>query len=420
MKENRMKDKIILGYSGGLDTSIMIPWLKENYDCEIVTVTCDLGQGNKELDGIQEKALKSGATKAYVEDVKTQFVTDFLWKLIKSGAKYEGEYLLGTLSRPLIAKKLVDIALKENATAICHGATGKGNDQVRFELAIKALSAKFKIIAPWRSWNISSRSEAIDYANSKGIPIQATKKSPYSIDRNIWYVSHEGGDLESTEEAHNCNFYQMTSPLESTLDMADNITIHFEAGIPVALNQVEYPPVELLSKLNEIGGKHGIGIVDIIENRLVGMKSRGVYETPGGTILFKAHQFLESICLDRNVLHLKQKLSQDYANLIYEGCWFTPLRESLDAFIDDTQKNMTGFVKLKLYKGHCLFSGASSHYSLYHKEFSTFEKDEVYQQYDAEGFINIFGLPLKIQTMMKEKNSNLFLSKGNMREKNKL
>ena len=415
-----MKEKIILGYSGGLDTSIMIPWLKENFNCEIITVTCDLGQGEKELHGIKEKALKSGASKAYVEDVKSQFITDFLWKLVKSGAKYEGDYLLGTMSRPLIAKKLVEIALKEEATSICHGATGKGNDQVRFELAIKALTSKFKIIAPWRTWNISSRSEAIDYANLKGIPIQATKKSPYSNDRNIWYVSHEGGDLESTEDEHNNSFYQMTSTLECSPDEPDYLTIHFHAGIPVAINQEECSPFEILTKLNEYGGKHGIGIIDIVENRLVGMKSRGVYETPGGTILFKAHQYLESICLDRSVLHLKQKLSQDYANLIYEGRWFTPLRESLDAFIDDTQKNMTGFVKLKLYKGHCLFSGASSPYSLYNKDFSTFEKDDVYNQFDAEGFINIFGLPLKIQSIMKEKNLNMLSSQINMREKNKL
>lgn len=415
-----MKEKIILGYSGGLDTSIMIPWLKENFDCEIITVTCDLGQGNQELSGIKEKAIKSGASKAYIEDVKNQFITDFLWKLVKSGAKYEGEYLLGTLSRPLIAKKLIDIALKEEATAICHGATGKGNDQVRFELAIKALSSKFKIIAPWRSWNISSRSEAIDYANLNNIPIQATKKYPYSNDRNIWYVSHEGGDLESTEQEHNNNFYQMTSSLESSSGKPDYVTIHFNAGIPVAINQEEFSPLDLLMKLNEMGGKHGVGITDIVENRLIGMKSRGVYETPGGTILFKAHQYLESICLNRDVLHLKQKLSQDYANLIYEGRWFTPLRESLDAFIDDTQKNMTGYVKLKLYKGHCLFSGANSPYSLYNKDFSTFEKDEVYNQYDAEGFINIFGLPLKIQSLMKEKNLNSLTFQGNVREKNKL
>lgn len=403
-----MKEKIILGYSGGLDTSIMIPWLKDNYNCEIITVTCDLGQGESELDGIKEKAIQSGATKAYVEDVQCQFIHDFLWKLLKSGAKYEGEYLLGRLSRPLIAKKLVEIAIKEKATAICHGATGKGNDQVRFELAIKSFSNKFKIIAPWRTWEINSRSEAIDYANSKNIPIQATKQSPYSNDRNIWYVSHEGGDLESTENEHNSNFYQMTTTLDKTPNIPDFISIQFESGIPVAVNQVEYPPVKLLSLLNEIAGKHGVGITDIIENRLIGMKSRGVYETPGGTILYKAHQYLESICLDKNVLHMKQKISQDYANLIYNGLWYTPLREALDAFIDETQKNITGEVKLKLFKGHCLFSGASSHYSLYNKDFSTFEKDEVYNQFDAEGFINVYGLPIKINSIMKEKNAHLF------------
>lgn len=415
-----MKEKIILGYSGGLDTSIMIPWLKDNYDCEIIAVTCDLGQGEKELKDIKEKAIKSGASKAYVEDVKNQFVTDFLWKLLKSGAKYEGEYLLGTLSRPLIAKKLVDIAIKENATAICHGATGKGNDQVRFELAIKSFSSKFKIIAPWRTWNITSRSEAIDYAHSKNIPIQATKKSPYSNDRNIWYVSHEGGDLESTENEHNSEFYQMTNTLDKTPNHADFISIQFFQGIPVALNQIEYSPVELLSKLNEISGKHGIGIIDIIENRLIGMKSRGVYETPGGTVLYKAHQYLESICLDKDVLHMKQKIAQDYANLVYNGLWYTPLKEALDAFIDETQKNLTGEVKLKLFKGHCLFSGAQSPSSLYHKDFSTFEKDDVYDQFDAQGFIQIYGLPIKINSIMKENSLKNFHSIENMRENNKL
>lgn len=397
-----MKEKIILGYSGGLDTSIMIPWLKENYACEVIAVTCDLGQGEQELTGIEKKAINSGASKIYIEDVKHQFVTDYLWKLIKSGAKYEGEYLLGTLSRPLIAKKLVEIAMKENATAICHGATGKGNDQVRFELAIKHFSSKFKIIAPWRIWNISSRSEAIDYANSKNIPIQATKKSPYSNDRNIWYVSHEGGDLESTTNEHNCNFYQITNSLEKTPNTPDYITIEFLQGIPVTLNNIKYSPLELLIKLNEIAGKHGIGITDIIENRLIGMKSRGVYETPGGTVLYKAHQFLESICLDKNVLQMKQKISQEYANLVYNGLWFTPLKDALDAFVDETQKTLSGKVKLKLHKGHCLFAGVESAFSLYHKDFSTFEKDAVYNQFDAQGFIQIYGLPIKINSIMKE------------------
>lgn len=398
-----MKEKIILGYSGGLDTSIMIPWLLEHYDCEVITVTCDLGQGPSELNGIKEKALKSGASKVYVLDVQQEFITEYLWKLLKSGAKYENQYLLGTISRPLIAKKLVEIAKLEQAQSICHGATGKGNDQVRFELAIKAFSSELKIIAPWRLWNIASRTEAIDYANKKNIQIQATKESPYSIDKNIWYVSHEGGDLEDIETEHNNNFYQLANKLEETANEADFIEIEFQSGIPIAINNKQQSPLEILNILNEMGGKHGIGIIDIIENRLIGMKSRGVYETPGGTILYTAHEYLESICLDKTSLHLKQKFATEYAKLIYDGNWFTPARDSLDAFFESTQSNISGKIKLKLYKGHCLFAGAESKYSLFNKNYATFEKDNVYNQSDAQGFINLFGLPITIQTILKEK-----------------
>ncbi|WGL59690.1 argininosuccinate synthase [Pigmentibacter sp. JX0631] len=409
-----MQQKIILGYSGGLDTSIMIHWLLENYNCEVITVTCNLGQGLDEIQGIKQKAITSGASKAYILDVQNEFITEYLWKLVKSGAKYENHYLLGTISRPLIAKKLVEIAKLENGTAICHGATGKGNDQVRFELAIKAFDSKINIIAPWRKWAISSRSEAIEFAKQRSIPITATKEVPYSIDKNIWYVSHEGGDLEEIQSEHNANFYEMCSKLEETENFPEFIDIEFHQGIPVALNGINLSPILILEELNKLGSKHGIGVIDLIENRLIGMKSRGVYETPGGTILYSAHEKLESICLDKMLIQMKHKLSMDYAKIIYDGFWFTPIREALDSFFDYTQQNVSGIIKLKLYKGHCIFAGCESNKSLFNKNFATFEKDECYNQSEAEGFINLLGLPIKIQTMLNE--NNFSINKTMLRE----
>ena len=410
-----MQQKIILGYSGGLDTSIMIHWLLENYNCEVITVTCNVGQGRLELCNIKQKAINSGASKAYILDVQNEFITEYLWKLVKAGAKYENNYLLGTISRPLIAKKLVEIAKLENATAVCHGATGKGNDQVRFELAIKAFDSKIKIIAPWRTWSISSRSEAIEFAKQRSISISATKEAPYSIDKNIWYVSHEGGDLEDTNCEHNPNFYEMCSKLEEAINIPECIDIEFQQGVPIALNGKNLSPISILEELNNLGGKHGIGVTDLIENRLIGMKSRGVYETPGGTILYSAHEKLESICLDKMLLQMKQKLSMDYAKIVYDGFWFTPIREALDSFFDFSQQNVSGKVRLKLFKGHCLFAGCESKNSLFNKNFATFEKDDYYKQSDAEGFINLLGLPIQIQAMLNEK--NISINKNLLREK---
>lgn len=402
-----MKDKIILAYSGGLDTSIIIPWLKENYDYEVIAVAVDVGQG-KELNGLKEKALASGADQVYIEDVRKEFVESYLFPMLKSGARYEGKYLMGTLSRPLIAKKLAEVAKKEKAIAIAHGATGKGNDQVRFELALKWLVPEMAIIAPWRIWDIKSREEAIQYAQARGIPITATKEKPYSEDRNIWYMSHEGGALESPQnEAPNDLCEMVTSP-EKAKDQAEYLSIDFEKGVPVAVNHIKMDSIQLLESLNEIGGRNGIGIVDIVENRLVGMKVRGVYECPGGEILYQAHAILESLCLDRDTSHFKSKMSIDYAGLIYDGKWFTPLRESMASFFDKTQETVTGTVKLKLYKGNCMPAGICSEYSLHDKDLATFEEDAVYDQKDAQGFINLFGLPFKVKALnlLKQKKDN--------------
>jgi argininosuccinate synthase len=399
--------KVVLAYSGGLDTSIIIPWLKENYGCKVIAVAADLGQG-EELEPLREKAIKTGASKIYIEDLKKEFVTDFIFPTLKAHAVYEGKYLLGTsLARPLIARRVAEIAEKEGADAVAHGATGKGNDQVRFELTFKALAPNLKIIAPWREWNIKSREDAIDYAMERGIPIPVTKKDNYSMDRNLWHLSHEGSDLEDpwNEPDYEKILKLMVAP-EKAPDKPTYIELTFEKGIPVAVDGVEYNPVELIEVLNRIGGENGIGIADMVENRLVGMKSRGVYETPGGTILYTAHRELELLCLDRDTLHYKDLVAQKFAELVYFGQWYTPLREALSAFVDVTQQNVTGVVRLKLYKGNCMPAGAKSPYSLYSEELSTFGRDQVYNQKDAEGFINLFGLPLKVRAMMEKKMKN--------------
>lgn len=393
-------NKIVLAYSGGLDTSVMIPWLKNNYhDAEIIAVTCDLGQ-QENLSQIKEKACKSGASKAYVIDVQDQFVTSYLWPLVKSGALYEDQYILGTISRPLIAQKLVEIALKENANAIAHGATGKGNDQVRFEHTIKALAPQLKIIAPWRSWEIKSRQQAIAYAEQHNIELSVTPQSPYSRDHNIWYISHEGGVLEDPAQPQPENLLLMTTPLARTPNQAEVLNIEYEQGIPVKVNGQELTPVQILNYLNEIGGAHGIGVADIVENRLVGMKIRGVYEAPAAAILFKTHKMLESLCIDRASLHLKQALQGHYANLIYEGRWFSPLRKHLDAFINSTQKFVTGSVSVKLFKGNIIPHGMTSDYSLHKPALATFEEDSIYNQQDAEGFINLFALSAQVYSQV--------------------
>ena len=397
--------KVVLAYSGGLDTSVIIPWLKENYqNCQVIAVCGDVGQGD-ELDIVYEKALKSGASKCYIVDLKKEFVKDFVWPVIKAGSKYEGKYLLGTsVARPLIAKALVDVAKKEGAQYICHGATGKGNDQVRFEVSIAALSPDTKIIAPWREWDIKSREDAIDYAKDHGIEVPVTKKRPYSMDRNVLHLSHEGGDLENPENEPIDDLCLIWTRPEEAPDQAEYIVIDFEKGQPVAINGQKFDePLALLEKANEIGAKHGIGILDMVENRLVGMKSRGIYETPGGTLLMEAHQLLESLTLDRDTASFKSHIAIKYAQLLYDGLWYTPLKQALDAFIDSTQETCTGQIKMKLYKGNCIPAGIKSPYSLYSEEIATFGEDDVYDQKDAEGFIHLFSLPLKTNARMRAK-----------------
>lgn len=394
--------KVVLAYSGGLDTSIIIPWLKENYDCEVICVCADLGQG-EELEPLNEKAIKSGASKIYIADLKEEFIKDYFFPVLKSGCIYEGKYLLGTsFARPLISKKLVEIAEKEGADYIAHGATGKGNDQVRFELGIKALNPHIQIIAPWRIWDIKSREDAVDYANQRNIPVPVTKSRPYSMDRNLFHLSHEGADLENPWNEPSSDLLMICNSPENAPDKAEYVELEFVKGIPVKLNGEELPPVAMLEKANELAAKHGIGIQDMVENRLVGMKSRGVYETPGGTLLYLAHKELEALTLDRATTEYKNIISIKYAQLVYDGLWFTPLKDALDSFVDSTQQNVTGIVKLKLYKGNCSPAGTKSPYSLYSEEFVTFGEDEVYNQHDAEGFINLFGLPLKVNALMKE------------------
>ncbi|WP_099188862.1 argininosuccinate synthase [Tepidibacter mesophilus] len=397
-----MKEKVVLAYSGGLDTSIIIPWLKENYNAEIIAVCVDVGQ-DEDMSEVEVKAIKSGASKAYIEDCKEEFVSEYIYKGIKAGAIYENKYLLGTsFARPLMAKKLVEVAHKEGAKYICHGCTGKGNDQVRFEVGIAAIDPSIKIIAPWRIWDIKSREDAIDYAKSKGVEVAATKEKIYSRDQNIFHISHEGGELENPENEHNPHdIYMMTTPLDKVKDQATYVEIYFEEGIPKKINDEEMSPVEIISYLNKIGGENGIGVIDLLENRLVGMKSRGVYETPGGTILFNAHKELEYLTLDRDTLQYKQIISHKYSQLVYDGLWFSTLKESLDAFVDSTQKTVTGSVKLKLYKGNIMIAGMKSPFALYDESISSFGDSDMYDHKDAEGFINLFSLPFKIKSNMK-------------------
>lgn len=395
--------KVVLAYSGGLDTSIIIPWLKENYGYEVIAMTADLGQ-KEELEPLNEKAIKSGASKIYIEDARREFAEEYIFPTLKAGAVYEGKYLLGTsMARPLIAKKMVEIARKEGAEAVAHGATGKGNDQVRFELGVKALAPDLKIVAPWREWDIRSREDAIDYAGARGIPVPVTKARPYSLDRNMWHLSHEGADLEDPWNEPLDDVLLLITPPSKAPDKPTYVEINFEQGIPVKLDGAALDPVALIEKLNEIAGQNGVGIVDMVENRLVGMKSRGVYETPAGTVLFNAHREMELLTLDRVTLHFKEIVAARYAELVYDGVWFSPLREALDAFVDSTQRTVTGTVRMKLYKGNCTPAGSKSPYSLYDQELSTFSRDEIYNQHDAEGFINLFGLPLKVRALMEKK-----------------
>ena len=402
--------KVVLAYSGGLDTSIIIPWLKENYNnCEVIAVSGDVGQGT-ELDGLEEKAIKTGASKLYILDLKEDYVTNYIWPCLKAGAAYE-TYLLGTShARPCIAKGLAEIAIKEGADAICHGCTGKGNDQVRFELTIKAFAPDMAIIAPWREWDIKSREEEIEYAEAHNIPLKINRETNYSKDKNIWHLSHEGLDLEdpANEPLYSKEgFLELGVAPEQAPDTPTYITVHFEKGIPTAVDGKEMGAVELVEYLNKIGGENGIGLLDIVENRLVGMKSRGVYETPGGTILYKAHELLEMICLDRDTQHYKQLVSAKFAELVYFGQWFTPLREALSAFVDATQETVTGDVKLKLYKGNIINAGITSPYSLYSEEVASFGDDGgAYNQKDSAGFINLFGLPIHVKAKLDANRNN--------------
>ena len=402
--------KVVLAYSGGLDTSIIIPWLKENYNnCEVIAVSADVGQGT-ELDGLEEKALKTGASKLYIEDLKEEFIQEYVYPTVQAGAVYENKYLLGTsFARPIIAKRIVEIAKAEGADAICHGCTGKGNDQVRFELTIKAFAPEMTIIAPWREWSIKSREEEIEYAEAHNIPLKINRETNYSKDKNIWHLSHEGLDLEDPANEPQYNhpgFLELGVSPEQAPDEPTYVTIHFEKGKPTAINGKEMNGVEVVTTLNELGGKNGVGLADIVENRLVGMKSRGVYETPGGAILYHAHNKLEELCLDRDTFHYKQQIGLKFAELVYYGQWFTPLREALSAFVDSTQQTVTGDVKLKLNKGNIIDAGVTSPYSLYDPEIATFDEDEVYNQADADGFINLFGLPIKVYAHMKAKTEN--------------
>ena len=402
--------KVVLAYSGGLDTSIIIPWLKENYDnCEVVAVSGDVGQGT-ELDGLEEKAIKTGASKLYIEDLNDEFIEDYVFPTVKAGAVYENRYLLGTsFARPIIAKRIAEIALREGADAICHGCTGKGNDQVRFELTIKAFAPDMKIIAPWREWNIKSRDEEIDYAEAHNIPLKINRETNYSKDKNLWHLSHEGLDLENPSNEPQYNkpgFLEMGVSPEMAPDKPTYVTIHFEKGVPTAVDGVQMKGVDVVKKLNELGGANGIGLADLVENRLVGMKSRGVYETPGGAILYHAHEVLETITLDKMTQRMKQKLAIDFADLVYNGQWFTPVREALSAFVDKTQETVSGDVKLKLYKGNMINAGVTSPFTLYDEEVATFDEDNVYNQADSAGFINLFGLPVKVKAKLDQKRNN--------------
>ncbi len=396
------KEKVVLAYSGGLDTSVIMTWLKEHYDSDVIAVCCNAGQED-DFDAIEKKAYDTGATKAYVLDIREEFITDYIWPTLKAGSIYEDDYLLGTsMARPLMAKKLVEIAESEGAYYIAHGCTGKGNDQVRFEATIKALSPAIKIIAPWRIWDLESREDCIAYAKSHKIPIDQTEEDIYSRDQNIWHISHEGGNLENPWNQHDDDILKMSVTSENAPDKPTYVEIDFEKGIPTAVDGEKLGPIELLTKLNKLAGSNGVGTIDIIENRLVGMKSRGVYETPGGTVLYKAHSALEKLVLDRDTMAYKNIVAQKYSQLVYDGLWFTPLREAIDAFVDSTQEDLTGTVKIKLFKGNAIAVASKSKYSLYSEEFATFSKDEVYNQKDSEGFINLFALPLKIRAIHKQ------------------
>ena len=403
------KEKVVLAYSGGLDTTVIIPWLKENYDYEVIAACIDVGQGT-ETDGLEEKALKTGASKYYLVECEEEFVSDYVYPTMKAHAVYEGKYLLGTsIARPLIAKKLVEIALKEGAVAICHGATGKGNDQVRFELGIKALAPHLQIIAPWRIWDIQSREDEIEYLEKRGIEVPMKKDDSYSRDKNLWHLSHEGLELEDPANEPNYDkLLHLSVTPEKAPDKATYVEIEFEQGTPVTLDGEKMSPATMLKKLNELGGKNAIGIIDLVENRVVGMKSRGVYETPGGTILYAAHKELEYLCLDKQTQSFKSIVSNKFAELVYSGEWFTPLFEALLAFVESTQKTVTGKVKLKLYKGNIIPAGAESKYSLYNESLASFTTGDLYNHKDAEGFINLFGLPLKVNALVKKLNGEEF------------
>lgn len=396
------KKKVVLAYSGGLDTSVILTWLKVEHNYEVIAVCVDVGQDD-DFAEVEKKAYATGAAKCYIEHLTEEFITDYIYPTMKAGAVYENDYLLGTsFARPLIAKRLVEIAQAEGAEAIAHGATGKGNDQVRFETTIHALDPSLKIIAPWRIWNLRSREDCIEYAEKHNIPIAQTKKKIYSRDQNIWHISHEGGNLENPWNEHTDDIHVMSLTPEQAKDVPSYIEIEFEKGIPVSLDGRKVTPLELMKVLNEIGGENGVGTIDIVENRLVGMKSRGVYETPGGTILYAAHRAMEKLVLDRDTMAQKNILSQKYAQLVYDGLWFTPLRKAIDAFVDVTQERVTGVVRMKLYKGSATPVASKSKYSLYNEEFVTFGEDDVYDQSDAEGFINLFSLPLKIRAIMEQ------------------
>jgi len=412
--------KAVLAYSGGLDTSVILPWLRETYGCEVVAFVADLGQGPGELDGIVAKAKRSGASEVYVEDLREEFVTDYLWPMLKAHAIYEGKYLLGTsIARPLIAKKQVECARATGADAVAHGATGKGNDQVRFELTFMALAPDLRVLVPWRDprWTLTSREAALEYAQERGIPVQQSKKSIYSRDRNLWHISHEGAELENPANGPRPDVFVLSAPVEKAPDKAEYVDLEFEAGVPVAVNGKRLGPVEIVEELNRLGGKHGVGQIDLVENRLVGIKSRGVYETPGGTILYAAHAALEALCLDRDTLHYKQGVALRYAELVYYGQWFTHLRESLDAFIDKTQEKVTGKVRLKLYKGQALYAGAESPFSLYSEDLASFVMGKSYNPRDATGFIHLFGLPMKVRGLMERKTKQA--SKGSAKRRKK-
>ena len=398
-------NKVVLAYSGGLDTSVIIPWLKEHYGCEVIAVAANVGQGMGELEGLEEKAIKTGASKCYIEDLTEEFVNDFIVPTVKAGAVYEGKYLLGTsFARPVIAKRLVEIAKKEGADAIVHGCTGKGNDQVRFELTIKAFAPNMPIIAPWRFWELNSREKEIAYAEEHNVPLKINRETNYSKDKNLWHLSHEGLDLEDpANEPDYDKILEMGVSPEKAPDKPTYVTLSFEKGVPVAVDGQKMKPVDIIYKLNELGGKNGIGIIDMVENRLVGMKSRGVYETPGGTILYAAHQSLEEITLDKETQHYKMQMGIKYSELVYNGQWYTPLMEALNTFVDKTQETVTGDVKLKLYKGNIVNAGMTSPHSLYSEEIATFGEDHVYDQADSAGFINLFGLPIKVKALLDEK-----------------